>query len=57
MKAAIRTILNNVIVSEQGYTYDQQIVWSKFVLGMNDTPSDATKPNQDIDQESDAQSD
>ena len=38
-KTTIRTILNNVIHHKDGeYTYDQKLVWSKWVAESNTKP-------------------
>ena len=39
-KTTIRTILNNVIRHKDGdYTYDQKLVWSKWIPDTNSQPS------------------
>ena len=39
-KTTIRTVLNNVLIAQDGtFSYDQQLVWSKWVAETN------TKPN------------
>ena len=37
-KATIRTVLNNVICQDGHFTYDQQLVWSKWVAETNTQP-------------------
>ena len=38
MKTTIRTVLNNVICQDGTFTYDQQLVWSKWVAESNTKP-------------------
>ena len=39
-KTTIRTVLNNVIHHKDGeYTYDQKLVWSKWIPDTNSQPS------------------
>ena len=38
-KTTIRTVLNNVICAQDGtFTYEQQLVWSKWVAETNSKP-------------------
>ena len=39
MKSTLRTILNNVIHTNGEYTYDQKLVWSKWIPDTNSQPS------------------
>ena len=38
-KTTIRTVLNNVLIAQDGtFSYDQQLVWSKWVAESNTKP-------------------
>ena len=37
-KTTIRTVLNNVIAQDGTFTYDQQLVWSKWIAESNTKP-------------------
>lgn len=37
-KTTIRTVLNNVICEDGHFTYEQQLVWSKWVAETNSKP-------------------
>ena len=37
-KTTIRTVLNNVIAQDGTFTYEQQLVWSKWVAESNTKP-------------------
>ena len=38
-KTTIRTVLNNVLICQDGhFTYEQQLVWSKWVAETNSKP-------------------
>ena len=38
-KTTIRTVLNNVLIAQDGtFSYDQQLVWSKWVAETNSKP-------------------
>ena len=37
-KTTLRTVLNNVIAQDVTFTYDQQLVWSKWIVESNPKP-------------------